>query len=80
MMGGANNMLGGKGATDFMKKWTKIIATLFFISSLMMAVAVKRSINKGPAKSKALKELKKERQNNSEAIPQQESTPVETTE
>lgn len=61
MMGGAGNMLGGKGATDFMKKWTKILATLFFISSVGMAITVKRIQNAGPAKSKALQELQKER-------------------
>ncbi|MEA1972557.1 MAG: preprotein translocase subunit SecG [Candidatus Cloacimonadota bacterium] len=69
MMGGASNMLGGKGASDFMKKWTKILATTFFISCLVMAIAVKRIQAAGPAKSKALKELKKERQNSDEVIP-----------
>lgn len=39
--GAAMNVFGGSGASQFLKKWTQILALIFVVSCLMLAFLVK---------------------------------------
>jgi len=47
--GAAMNVFGGSGASQFLKKWTQILALIFVASCLMLAFLVKDIRNGGNA-------------------------------
>ena len=55
--GTASSMLGSHGASEFLSKWTKIIGALWIISSLFLAINV-RKLNT-PVRARALEQLRK---------------------
>ena len=57
----ASNMFGAQGASEFLKKWTKYLAIVFFITSISLAMTTGR-IHKSTS-SRAIKKLKKEMTN-----------------
>ena len=66
MVGGAaSNMLGSQGASDFLKKLTRILASVFVILCIMLAITLGKG--KSPAKS-VVDKMKKE------SVQQTEST------
>jgi len=74
MLGGAaSNVLGGEGASKFLQKITRVLASLFMISSILLAFQVKQT--KTASASKIMEQYKKEavdksaQQNNTEALP-----------
>jgi preprotein translocase subunit SecG len=54
----ASSMFGTQGASEFLKKWTKYLAIVFFITSISLAMTTGR-IHKSSSSS-AIKKLKKE--------------------
>ena len=54
----ASNMFGAQGASEFLKKWTKYLAIVFFITSISLAMTTGR-LHKSSS-SRAIKKLKKE--------------------
>jgi preprotein translocase subunit SecG len=59
MVGGAaSTVLGGQGASKFLKIATQILAVLFMINCILLAFQLKGS--KAPTSSKAVEKMKKE--------------------
>ncbi len=54
----ASNMFGAQGASEFLKKWTKYLAIVFFITSISLAMTTGR-VHRSTSSS-AIKKLKKE--------------------
>ncbi len=54
----ASNMFGAQGASEFLKKWTKYLAIVFFVTSISLAMTNGR-VHKSNS-SRAIKKLKKE--------------------
>lgn len=73
MLGGAaTNTFGGQGAADFLKKWTKVIAVIWMLSSIVLALTVNAGIDKDSSAVQQIQNKAKQEQktSNAPAIPQ----------
>ncbi len=75
----AQGVMGGTGASAFLKKWTKILGGIFLISCIWMALYVKSNRTPKAPKSKIdwTQEAPEEAQSNDTVVPVTD-TPAET--
>ena len=76
MLGGvASSTLGQQGASDFMKKATRVLAFVFMLSSILLAVVVKNMNAMGqPKESDIQRKLREEATEEIAPAPTQEAT------
>ncbi|MCD4829118.1 MAG: preprotein translocase subunit SecG [Candidatus Cloacimonetes bacterium] len=71
MLGGmATNSLGSQGASDFMKKTTRVLAFVFMLSSILLAVVVKNINTSDAPQSDVQRQLQQDEQQ-TEALDEQ---------
>jgi len=78
MLGGvATNTLGSQGASDFLKKTTRVLAFVFMLSSILLAVVVKNMNTGGEAaQSSVQRKLQQETEQTEEAPATEQTLPV----
>jgi len=69
MLGGmATQAFGGQGASEFLRKWTKIIALVWFLLCILLAMTVKRANASKSKKSKVIESIKEKAQSNKNTL------------